>query len=56
MKIIIDGTKYNAEEGMSVLELAHENEIWIPSLCHNKFLSAYGACRLCLIETVKSGP
>jgi heterodisulfide reductase subunit A2 len=55
MKVIIDGMKYSAEEGMSVLELALENEIWIPFLCHNKFLSSYGACRLCLVETVNKG-
>ncbi len=53
--VIIDGKSFEAAEGASVLETALANDIWIPSLCHNKFLSDYGACRLCLVETVRKG-
>ncbi|HJO93496.1 MAG TPA: FAD-dependent oxidoreductase [Victivallales bacterium] len=52
MKISIDGNEYNADKGMSVLDVALKNEIWIPSFCHNKFLSSYGVCRLCLVEMI----
>ncbi len=53
--VIIDGKSFEAAEGASVLDTALANDIWIPSLCHNKFLSDYGACRLCLVETVRKG-
>lgn len=34
----------------TLLELAQENDIFIPTLCHLEGLSDIGACRLCLIE------
>ena len=40
------------EEGTSILEAALEAGIKIPTLCYHKELTAYGACRLCLVEIV----
>lgn len=34
----------------SILEVAQENGIQIPTLCHLEGLSEVGACRLCLVE------
>lgn len=34
----------------SILEVAQENGITIPTLCHLEGLSEVGACRLCLVE------
>lgn len=34
----------------TILELANENGIFIPTLCHLEGLSDIGACRLCLVE------
>ncbi len=36
--------------GQTILEVAQENEIDIPTLCHLDGLSDVGACRLCLVE------
>jgi len=51
----IDGRKIQADERNTILDVARQNIIDIPSLCNNESVSAYGACRLCLVEIEKSG-
>jgi bidirectional [NiFe] hydrogenase diaphorase subunit len=46
----IDGNELSARAGQTILEVARENEINIPTLCHLEGLSDVGACRLCLVE------
>jgi bidirectional [NiFe] hydrogenase diaphorase subunit len=46
----IDGQEVSARSGQTILEVALENEIYIPTLCHMEGLSDVGACRLCLVE------
>ena len=46
----INGREISAEEGMTVLYAARENNIHIPTLCENEAVAPYGACRLCLVE------
>jgi len=46
----IDGQTVQAEEGMSILEAAQANEIYIPHLCHHPDLVPVGACRVCGVE------
>ncbi len=48
--LTIDGREIQAEEGKTVLEVAGENGIDIPALCHHEEVSPYGACRLCMVE------
>ena len=50
VKLTINGRQITAEEGVSVLYAARENNIYIPSLCENEAVAPYGACRLCLVE------
>ena len=50
VKVEINGTEYEAEKGTTILELATENNIEIPTLCYHKALPPYGACRLCIVE------
>lgn len=50
LKITIDGKRCRGVSGRTVLEVAQENDIWIPTLCHDPRLAPYGACRLCLVE------
>jgi bidirectional [NiFe] hydrogenase diaphorase subunit len=49
----IDGRKFEAEEGQTVLHVARENGIDIPTLCHHEAIEPYGACRLCIVEISK---
>jgi len=46
----IDGQELSARRGQTILEVARENGINIPTLCHLAGLSNVGACRLCLVE------
>lgn len=46
----IDGCDVSAVENQTLLEVAAENGIKIPTLCGLKGLSSIGACRLCLVE------
>jgi bidirectional [NiFe] hydrogenase diaphorase subunit len=50
----INGREIKAEEGMTLLHAARENNIYIPSLCENEAVAPYGACRLCLVEITTS--
>jgi len=53
--IQIDGKSCEAKEGATILEVALENGIFIPALCHHPAVSPYGACRLCLVEVEARG-
>ena len=55
MKITIDGRKLEAKGEQSILEVARENNIYIPTLCFSEEIKPYGACRLCLVEIEKQG-
>lgn len=46
----IDGHDVSAADGQTILEVAREHGISIPTLCFLKGLSAIGACRICLVE------
>lgn len=51
----IDDRECGARAEQTILEIARENGIDIPTLCHFPGLSSVGACRLCLVE-VKGAP
>jgi bidirectional [NiFe] hydrogenase diaphorase subunit len=46
----VDEQDVGAHEQQTILEVAAENGIVIPTLCHLDGLSDVGACRLCLVE------
>lgn len=46
----INGLDVGAHEDETLLDLAAENGIHIPTLCHRDGLSDVGACRMCLVE------
>ncbi len=48
--LIIDGRDVSATEDQTILTVAKENNIQIPTLCHLDGLTPIGACRLCLVE------
>lgn len=55
IKFTLNGTEYEVKNGTTILQVAREAGIKIPTLCHHDDLSPYGACRLCLVEVVKRG-
>jgi iron-only hydrogenase group A len=50
IKIKIDGQEYLGMEGQTILEVARENEIDIPSLCYHPDLTVKANCRMCVVE------
>ncbi|MDD3627077.1 MAG: 2Fe-2S iron-sulfur cluster-binding protein [bacterium] len=48
--ISLDGNIFNAPDGWTILEAANFLGIEIPTLCYEEGLSAWGGCRLCLVE------
>src|ERR1022692_2748004 len=48
--LIIDGKAVSGRAGQTILEVAREHDIDIPTLCHLEGLSDVGACRLCVVE------
>ncbi len=50
IKITINGKECPGNRGQTILEIARENGIYIPTLCEDEHVKAYGACGLCLVE------
>ncbi len=53
--ITLNGVEVSGNSGMTVLDLARESGVEIPTLCHDPYLAPTGACRLCLVEEERSG-
>ncbi|MEX1295604.1 MAG: 2Fe-2S iron-sulfur cluster-binding protein, partial [Candidatus Limnocylindrales bacterium] len=52
--LTIDGKDVAGNEGQTVMEVAEENSIDIPGLCHLEGITDRGACRLCMVEIAGS--
>jgi bidirectional [NiFe] hydrogenase diaphorase subunit len=50
----IDGADVAGNDGQSILSVATENGIHIPTMCHLDGLSDTGACRLCVVHVAGS--
>ena len=50
MNITIDGRTCECKPGQTIYEVANENGIYIPVLCHHEQLKPVGACRVCVVE------
>ncbi len=46
----IDGKEVFGLPGQTILEVARENDIFIPTLCFDERTEIYGACGLCAVE------
>ena len=48
--LTMNGAPVSGREGMTILEVARENCIDIPTLCYLEDLPPVGACRICVVE------
>lgn len=46
----MNGHQVSAAEDQTILDVAREHQMALPTLCHMPGLSDVGACRLCLVE------
>ena len=50
IRLNINGTEVMGHKGQMILEVARENNIEIPTLCHDDRVKVYGSCGLCVVE------
>ncbi len=50
IRLNINGKEVTGFAGQTILEVARENKIDIPTLCYDKRVDIYGACGLCVVE------
>ncbi|MEI6530097.1 MAG: molybdopterin-dependent oxidoreductase [bacterium] len=50
IKITLDGKAIEAEAGKTILEVARNQGILIPHMCHDEKLEPFGSCWVCLVE------
>jgi bidirectional [NiFe] hydrogenase diaphorase subunit len=48
--VTIDGRSAEVARGTTILDAARQMGIAIPTLCHYRGLSPFGACRVCVVE------
>lgn len=48
--IVVDGKPIAFEAGQTVLQLARENDIYIPTLCYHPRTGPASKCRVCVVE------
>ncbi|MHB0970183.1 MAG: FAD-dependent oxidoreductase [Thermoanaerobaculia bacterium] len=53
--LTIDGQTISVEERINLIEAVERRGISLPTLCHHKALTPYGACRLCVVEVHAPG-
>lgn len=50
IRVNIDGKELLAHSGYTILEVARQNQIDIPTLCQDDKLEHYGSCGMCVVE------
>ncbi len=55
VRLTIDGRRVAARKGQTILEVAREVGIEIPTLCYHDAVSPVGACRICVVESTMGG-
>ncbi|WIF94051.1 FAD-dependent oxidoreductase [Caminicella sporogenes] len=50
VRLNINGKEVVGRKGQTILEVARENGIEIPTLCHDERVKQYGGCGLCVVE------
>jgi formate dehydrogenase alpha subunit len=53
--IVLNGVEVSGYPETTILELANESGVYIPTLCNDPNLSPTGACRLCIVEDERNG-
>lgn len=54
VQVTLNGVQVTGRTGQSILDLARQNSIDIPTLCYIEGLPPIGACRVCVVEVERS--
>src|SRR5207248_6372638 len=47
--LVIDGQEVVASPRATILDVARREKIFIPTLCYDERMKAFGACRVCMV-------
>jgi bidirectional [NiFe] hydrogenase diaphorase subunit len=50
IRLTMDGREIKTEPGRTILEVAREHGIPVPTLCYHEALKPFAACRMCVVE------
>ena len=50
VRLTIDGKEVAAKQDQTILDVAREHSIYIPTLCYHDRLSLIKSCRICLVD------
>jgi formate dehydrogenase major subunit len=50
IQLTINGQIFEVEPGSTILQVARQNDIHIPTLCYNEILRPIESCRLCIVQ------
>jgi formate dehydrogenase alpha subunit len=48
--INIDNQVLEVDKGLTILQAAEQNNVYIPTLCAHRDLTPFGGCRMCIVE------
>ncbi len=48
--VTINGKAYKSTFGKTILEIARENDIYVPTMCYLTKVQPIGSCRMCVVE------
>jgi len=54
IRIVIDGKECFGLPKQTILAVAKENDIFIPTLCFDERVAIYGSCGICVVEVAKN--
>jgi predicted molibdopterin-dependent oxidoreductase YjgC len=54
VNITLNGKQIEAQPGQTILQVAREHDVRIPTLCYHKDLSPTGNCRMCVVDVKNS--
>lgn len=50
IRLTIDDQEIEAEPGRTILDVAREHRLPIPTICYHEALEPFAACRMCMVE------
>ena len=50
ISVTINGQKFKSTFGKTILEIARENDIYVPTMCYLTKVQPIGSCRMCVVE------
>lgn len=55
VRMVVDGKEVLASPGQTILDVCRENNVHIPTLCHDEQLKPLGSCQICVVELEEHG-